>query len=297
MTITQTISRKRLEEIANLKSDLAGKPFIYEDARRMASILLTKLDSEPVDEFVSLIARLAYSLKIANPDSELPAKSLDYLQRRGFKQSPLRAIAPSAEPVSQSYKLRDDYFAYLVASARQRAIKAMEKFPQPNYVLNKVAEENGEVIKAVIHYTEGRETWENVEGELIDNLAMLIRLVTEGDQVIGFTPPESCRAAMLNPITFTNEDIKQSANYPVIPDGWVLVPNKLTAENGAKNALSGEFSEIALTGCPECFGDDECETCDGSGRIEIRVPVSWTNIKEIWAKGVDHFSTQPAPEA
>lgn len=82
-----------------------------------------------------------------------------------------------------------DYFGSLVNQARARAEKAMTKFPQPNYVLNKVAEESGEVIKAVIHYTEGRETWENVEAELIDNLAMLIRLVKEGDQVIGFTPP------------------------------------------------------------------------------------------------------------
>lgn len=82
-----------------------------------------------------------------------------------------------------------DYFDSLVEQARARAEKAMTKFPQPNYVLNKVAEESGEVIKAVIHYTEGRETWENVEAELIDNLAMLIRLVKEGDQVIGFTPP------------------------------------------------------------------------------------------------------------
>lgn len=82
-----------------------------------------------------------------------------------------------------------DYFDNLVEQARARAEKAMVKFPQPNYVLNKVAEESGEVIKAVIHYTEGRETWVNVEAELIDNLAMLIRLVKEGDQVIGFTPP------------------------------------------------------------------------------------------------------------
>lgn len=52
-----------------------------------------------------------------------------------------------------------------------------------------MAEESGEVIKAVIHYTEGREQWSNVESEIIDNLAMLLRLVTEGDQVIGFTPP------------------------------------------------------------------------------------------------------------
>lgn len=90
-----------------------------------------------------------------------------------------------------------DYFASLVAAARVRADKAIRKFPQPNYVLNKVAEESGEVIKAVIHYTEGREEWSNVEAEIIDNLAMLLRLVKEGDQVIGFTPPVSCRAAML----------------------------------------------------------------------------------------------------
>lgn len=92
--------------------------------------------------------------------------------------------APAAVPVVP------DYFNRLVIAAKERAEIAMRKFPQPNYVLNKVAEENGEVIKAVIHYTEGREDWLSVEGELIDNLAMLIRLVTEGDGVIGFSPPE-----------------------------------------------------------------------------------------------------------
>lgn len=82
-------------------------------------------------------------------------------------------------------------------------------------------------------------------------------------------------------------------NSPVIPDGYVMVPMRLTAENGAKGALSGEFSESKFVNCPECFGDDECETCDGSGRIEITVPVTWTTIKEIWAKGVEHFSATP----
>ncbi|CAM7091909.1 TPA: DUF550 domain-containing protein [Klebsiella pneumoniae] len=80
---------------------------------------------------------------------------------------------------------------------------------------------------------------------------------------------------------------------PVVPDGYVMVPMRLTAENGAKGALSGEFSETKFVNCPECFGDDECETCDGSGRIEITVPVTWTTIKEIWAKGVEHFSATP----
>lgn len=82
-------------------------------------------------------------------------------------------------------------------------------------------------------------------------------------------------------------------NSPVIPDGYVMVPMRLTAENGAKGALSGEFSETKFVNCPECFGDDECETCDGSGRIEIKVPVSWTTIKEIWIKSVEHFAAAP----
>ncbi|EOG6786388.1 TPA: DUF551 domain-containing protein [Klebsiella pneumoniae] len=84
-----------------------------------------------------------------------------------------------------------------------------------------------------------------------------------------------------------------AGNSQVIPDGYVMVPMRLTAENGAKGALSGEFSETKFVNCPECFGDDECETCDGSGRIEITVPVTWTTIKEIWAKGVEHFAAAP----
>lgn len=85
-------------------------------------------------------------------------------------------------------------------------------------------------------------------------------------------------------------------NTPVIPDGYALVPMKLTAENGTKGALLGEFSETKFINCPECFGDDECDTCDGSGRIETKVQVSWTNIKAIWDKGIEHFSSAPKLE-
>ncbi|HHY1018604.1 TPA: hypothetical protein ACVY19_006103, partial [Klebsiella michiganensis] len=89
------------------------------------------------------------------------------------------------------------------------------------------------------------------------------------------------------------KSLLQAGSSPVIPDGYVMVPMRLTAENGAKGALSGEFSETKFVNCPECFGDDECETCDGSGTIEITVPVTWTTIKEIWAKGMEHFAAAP----
>ena len=88
----------------------------------------------------------------------------------------------------------------------------------------------------------------------------------------------------------------KAGSSPVTQDGYVLVPKKLTAENGAKSVLSGEFSETKFINCPECFGDDDCETCDGSGRIEITVPVTWTTIKAIWAKGVEHFAAAPQQE-
>lgn len=107
-------------------------------------------------------------------------------------------------------------------------------------------------------------------------------LIYEEGKIEGWN---ACRAAML-----------QAGNSPVTPDGLALVPKRLTAENGAKSALSGEFSETKFINCPECFGDDDCETCDGSGRIEITVPVTWTTIKAIWAKGVEHFAAAPQQE-
>ncbi len=88
--------------------------------------------------------------------------------------------------------------------------------------------------------------------------------------------------------------IPLSGNSPVIPGGWVMEPKKLTAENGAKSLLSGEFLETTFISCPECFTDEECESCDGSGRIKIEVPVSWTTIKAIWNKGVEHFRSSTA---
>ncbi len=73
----------------------------------------------------------------------------------------------------------------LFTAAKVEAQKAMRKFPQPNYVISKVAEEAGEVVKAAIHAAENRETREAVLGEVVQCMAMLIRLCIEGDQVHG----------------------------------------------------------------------------------------------------------------
>ncbi|MHB7567747.1 hypothetical protein ACYCNP_14585 [Citrobacter braakii] len=120
--------------------------------------------------------------------------------------------------------------------------------------------------------------------ELVNDLRD-IAIEYHGTQQLRERIARTVRAAML-----------QAGNSPVTPDGYVLVPKKLTAENGAKGVLSGEFSETKFINCPECFGDDDCETCDSSGRIEITVPVTWTTIKAIWTKGVEHFAAAPQHE-
>lgn len=80
-------------------------------------------------------------------------------------------------------------FLKLVDEAKSRAEHAMVKFPQPNYVMTKFAEESGEVVKACVHYAEGRSAWSHVEYEMVDALAMMMRLLREGDLVHGFVPP------------------------------------------------------------------------------------------------------------
>ncbi|WBV23003.1 hypothetical protein [Pantoea piersonii] len=79
-----------------------------------------------------------------------------------------------------------------------------------------------------------------------------------------------------------------------VPDGFVMVPRALTAENGAKAALSGEFNLEYNLVCHECFGEG-CDDCSGEGSWTNSIPVDWTTIKEIWAKGVEHFQAA-APE-
>ncbi len=72
----------------------------------------------------------------------------------------------------------------------------------------------------------------------------------------------------------------------------VWVPKKLTAENGVKKALIGEFEETVVMDCPDCEGaghihDETCDVCKGAGQYSYHVPVSWTNIKAIWEKAID----------
>ena len=82
-----------------------------------------------------------------------------------------------------------------------------------------------------------------------------------------------------------------------VPLDKIVMPMSLTAENGAKGLLIGEFNERIKVTCPECGGTDgECEgvdaciECDGDGYWWQDVPISWTTIKEIYAMAVKHLA-------
>ncbi len=81
----------------------------------------------------------------------------------------------------------------------------------------------------------------------------------------------------------------------------VVMPRELTAENGAKYLLSGEFSVGHFIECGHCDNGDakldedddyeECELCEGQGGFNIDIPIEWTTIKDIYAKAVQHLGT------
>ena len=82
----------------------------------------------------------------------------------------------------------------------------------------------------------------------------------------------------------------------IMKDDFIKMPRSLTAANGAKGLLSGEFYEEVRIACPYCNGEsadngqNACKECDSSGSQVMKVPVSWSSIKEIYAKAVEFFA-------
>ncbi|POY57381.1 hypothetical protein PB70LOC_03265 [Pectobacterium versatile] len=97
----------------------------------------------------------------------------------------------------------------------------------------------------------------------------------------------ACRAAMLQPNH--SGDVADKVNSPVIPDGYCIMPLKLTAENGAKGALAGEFHISHTVTCHECGGEG-CEDCNDQGSWEEKILIGWDTIKQIYQSAVDACS-------
>ncbi|MCM7555409.1 hypothetical protein [Enterobacter kobei] len=80
-----------------------------------------------------------------------------------------------------------------------------------------------------------------------------------------------------------------------LPDGCCVMPLKLTAENGAKGALSGEFHVTNRIVCQSCAGEG-CEDCNDEGGWDAEIPVSWDTIKRIHEAAVEACSLPAAPQ-
>lgn len=98
----------------------------------------------------------------------------------------------------------------------------------------------------------------------------------------------ACRAAMLQgaePVRQTNK----------LLDGYCVMPLKLTAENGAKGALCGEFHVQYRIVCQSCVGEG-CEDCNHTGGWNAEIPVSWDTIKRIHESAVEACALPAAPQ-
>lgn len=85
------------------------------------------------------------------------------------------------------------------------------------------------------------------------------------------------------------------ALVPAVPDGYVMMPMKLTAENGAKYALSGEFHVLHRVTCHECGGEG-CSDCDDDGWLEEKIMIGWDDIKDIYRAAVEACSIKSTGE-
>ncbi|GAB7402970.1 TPA: hypothetical protein ACSRV8_000861 [Enterobacter hormaechei subsp. steigerwaltii] len=87
----------------------------------------------------------------------------------------------------------------------------------------------------------------------------------------------------------------EAGNSPVIPDGYCIMPLKLTADNGAKGALCGEFHVQYRIVCQSCVGEG-CEDCNHTGGWDAEIPVSWDTIKRIHESAVEACALPAAPQ-
>lgn len=116
------------------------------------------------------------------------------------------------------------------------------------------------------------------------------------DSFVGYARPPH------RPVFDTDDHLGHNAIHPALLDGFALLPLSLTAENGAKGAMLGEFSfttEVTCSACScPCDGaSEDCEICDGQGTYSQKITVPWDTIKEIYAAAVALFAKNGGAKA
>jgi len=108
----------------------------------------------------------------------------------GQAATPHHKSANSGEQGVSTPRANTDYVHRILFRARTDAATAQHRYPQPNITLLKLAEEAGEVVKTGVHLSEGRDfSWADFEVEVVQTIAMCLRLLVEGDETIGLIPP------------------------------------------------------------------------------------------------------------
>lgn len=80
-----------------------------------------------------------------------------------------------------------------------------------------------------------------------------------------------------------------------------IMPRALTAENGAKAALIGEFFVPIQVACNQCDNEGtlsdgtECSDCEGTGVVVDHESIEWTTIKAIYAKAIEVCEVRNLP--
>lgn len=100
--------------------------------------------------------------------------------------------------------------------------------------------------------------------------------------------------------TFREQDVcRKESKIASSSTGFVMLPDSLTSENGAKYLLNGEFKVTSECDCWDCSNSDEedyedCTTCGGSGIIVDSHIIDWPIIKDIYAKIVENMASPVA---
>ncbi len=76
----------------------------------------------------------------------------------------------------------------LLTAAQLETARARTLFPDPAHLLHALTEEHGEVVKAALNLYEGKGTYEELDKEIVQLIAMCIRLHEEGDPAINLDP-------------------------------------------------------------------------------------------------------------
>lgn len=249
---------------------------------------------------------------MAGPSRKIPAMSEieQRLREAEAIEQACKAHAPQWDGIDPAIKvyareqmrsavsayLNADYFGSLVEKARQAAAKASVKFPQPNYVTLKIAEEAGEVVRGAVHYAEKRMEWDEVEGEIVQLLAMLIRFVTEGDQINGVTPPAEPVVEAPQPAN----SVRKAAERVVWFDWSSNDPDAVAAVDALRAALAAKPAvkdDETVVEAPQAIRDQEIQWAVERWRAEVEnrplVNVHRRSLDGTWRQMIRHFGGDP----